>query len=82
MNNAIKSKHDDKLRAAIKQVLRADVRIEATVDPKQAKAVATKKEVAESGDAAPDDEAVTKRSALDMVTNMLGAQVIGESPRE
>ena len=82
MNNAVKSKHDEKLRAAIKQVLRADVRIEATVDPKQAKAVATKKEVAESGDAAPDDEAVTKRSALDMVTNMLGAQVIGESPRE
>ena len=82
MNNAIKSKHDEKLRAAIKEVLRADVKIEAMLDQKQAKKTAVKKEVAEAGEAAPDDDAVTKRSALDMVTNMLGAQVISESPRE
>lgn len=82
MNNAVNSKHDDKLRAAIKEVLRADVKIEATVDPKHAKQVSAKKDVTESGDAAPDDEAVTKRSALDMVTNMLGGQVISESARE
>lgn len=82
MANAVKSKHDDKLRAAIKEVLHADVKVEATVDPKQAKKVAVKKEVADAGEAAPDDDAVTKRSALDMVTNMLGAQVISESPRE
>jgi len=82
MNNAIKSKHDEKLRKVIKDILRADVQIEALVDEKQAKKVAAKKDVTDAGEAAPDDAAVTKRSALDMVTNMLGAQVIGESPRE
>ena len=82
MNNATKSKHDEKLREAIKKVLNADVRIEATVDPKVAKKPAAKKEVVDAGEASPDDEAVTKRSALDMVTNMLGAEIISESPRE
>ena len=81
MANAVKSKHHEKLAAAIKEVLRADVIIEPTVDSKQAKKVAAKKDVSEAGEASPDDEAVTKRSALDMVTNMLGAQVISESPR-
>ncbi|MFM1819599.1 MAG: hypothetical protein RIS61_1197 [Actinomycetota bacterium] len=81
MANAVKSKHHEKLAAAIKEVLRADVIVEPTVDAKQAKKVAAKKEVSEAGEASPDDEAVTKRSALDMVTNMLGAQVISESPR-
>ena len=60
----------------------ADVRIEGTVDPKQAKTPAAKKEVIEAGEASPDDEVVTKRSALDMVTNMLGAEIISERPRE
>ena len=82
MNNAAKSKHDEKLRDAIKKVLNVDVRIEATVDPKVAKKPAAKKEVVDAGEASPDDEAVTKRSALDMVTNMLGAEIISESPRE
>ncbi len=82
MNNAIKSKHDEKLRDAIKKVLNADVRIEGTVDPKQAKTPAAKKEVVDAGEASPDDEVVSKRSALDMVTNMLGAEIISESPRE
>ena len=82
MNNAIKSKHDEKLRDAIKKVLNADVRIEGTVDPKQAKTPVAKKEVVDAGEASPDDEVVTKRSALDMVTNMLGAEIISESPRE
>ena len=81
MANAVKSKHHEKLAAAIKEVLRADVIVEPTVDAKQAKKVAAKKDVSEAGEASPDDEAVTKRSALDMVTNMLGAQVISESPR-
>ncbi|MEN9741256.1 MAG: hypothetical protein RIR66_212, partial [Actinomycetota bacterium] len=81
MANAMKSKHHEKLAAAIKEVLRADVIVEPTVDAKQAKKVAAKKDVSEAGEASPDDEAVTKRSALDMVTNMLGAQVISESPR-
>lgn len=82
MNNSIKSKHDEKLRDAIKKVLNADVRVEGTVDPKHAKSPAAKKEVADAGEASPDDEAVTKRSALDMVTNMLGAEIISESPRQ
>ena len=81
MANAVKSKHHEKLASAIKEVLRADVIVEPTVDAKQAKKVAAKKDVSEAGEASPDDEAVTKRSALDMVTNMLGAQVISESPR-
>ena len=81
MANAVKSKHHEKLAAAIKEVLRADVIVEPTVDAKQAKKVAAKKDVSEAGEASPDDEALTKRSALDMVTNMLGAQVISESPR-
>ncbi len=82
MNNSIKSKHDEKLRDAIKKVLKVDVRVEGTVDPKQATKPVTKKEAVDAGEAAPDDESVTKRSALDMVTNMLGAEIISESPRE
>ena len=82
MNNAIKSKHDEKLRKVIKDILRADVQIEALVDEQQAKKLAAKKDLSDAGDAAPDDDEVTKRSAIDMVTNMLGAQVISESPRE
>lgn len=82
MNNAVKSKHDEKLRDAIKKVLNVDVRVEATVDPKQASKPVAKKEVVDAGEAAPDDEPVTKRSALDMVTNMLGAEIISERPRE
>ena len=81
MANTQKSKHHEKLAAAIKEVLKADVIVEPMVDEKQAKRVASKKDVTDSGEASPDDENVTKRSALDMVTNMLGAQVISESPR-
>lgn len=81
--NATKSKHDEVLAGVIKDIFGADVRIEGTVDPSSTKkAPAKAKEVVELGDAAPDDDAVSKRSAIDMVTNMLGAEVISESPRQ
>jgi len=83
MNNAIKSGHDDRLQLIIMRLLHTKVMIEPMVDPNRAITPKAKKaDVVDSGDAAPDDEVMPTRSALDMVTNALGGSIIGESPRD
>lgn len=83
MNNAIKSGHDDRLQLIIMRLLHTKVTIEPMVDPNRAITPKVKKaDVVDSGDAAPDDEVMPTRSALDMVTNALGGSIIGESPRD
>lgn len=89
MQGALKGGHDERLRAAIATVLGADVRIELTVDADRAMAkptaVAAANDMAEAtdlGDASPDDANVPTRTVIDMVTNIMGGQVISESPRE
>lgn len=83
MNNAIKSGHDDRLQLIIMRLLHTKVTIEPMVDPNRAITPKAKKaDVVDSGDAAPDDEVMPTRSALDMVTNALGGSIIGESPRD
>jgi hypothetical protein len=89
MQGALKGGHDERLRAAIATVLGADVRIELTVDADRATAkpttTATANDMAEAidlGDASPDDANVPTRAVIDMVTNIMGGQVISESPRE
>jgi hypothetical protein len=89
MQGALKGGHDERLRAAIATVLGADVRIELTVDADRAMAkptaMAAANDMAEATDlgvASPDDAKVPTRAVIDMVTNIMGGQVISESPRE
>jgi len=89
MQGALKGGHDERLRAAIATVLGADVRIELTVDADRAMAkptaMAAANDIAEAtdlGDASPDDANVPTHAVIDMVTNIMGGQVISESPRE
>jgi DNA polymerase-3 subunit gamma/tau len=89
MQGAIKGGHDELLRTAIATVLGADVRIELTVDSARATAKpaasAPDIEIADAtdvGDASPDDANVPTHAVIDMVTNIMGGQVISESPRE
>ncbi len=75
--------HDLRLATAVLEVLKAEVRIEFVLDGTRA----TVKEIimeesTDSGDASPDDESIPERSAIDMVTNIMGGKIIGESPRE
>ena len=89
MQGAIKGGHDELLRTAIATVLGADVRIELTVDSARATAKpavgAPANDIADAtdvGDASPDDANVPTHAVIDMVTNIMGGQVISESPRE
>jgi len=75
--------HDLRLAAAVLEVLKAEVRIEFVLDGTRA----TVKEIimeesTDSGHASPDDESIPERSAIDMVTNIMGGKIIGESSRE
>ena len=75
--------HDLRLAAAVMSVLKAEVRIEFVLDGTRA----TVKEIimeesTDSGHASPDDESIPERSAIDMVTNIMGGKIISESPRE
>jgi DNA polymerase-3 subunit gamma/tau len=89
MQGAIKGGHDELLRTAIATVLGADVRIELTVDSARATAKpavgAPANDIADAtdvGDASPDDANVPTHAVIDMVTNIMGGQVISESPRD
>jgi len=89
MQGAIKGGHDELLRTAVATVLGADVRIELTVDSARATAKPVNGPVAseiadaiDPGDASPDDANVPTHAVIDMVTNIMGGQVISESPRE
>lgn len=75
--------HDLRLAAAVLEVLKAEVRIEFVLDGNRA----TVKEIimeesTDSGHASPDDESIPERSAIDMVTNIMGGKIISESSRE
>jgi hypothetical protein len=54
------------------------------MDPGAARAgsAAAARDIVDTGDADPDDAAMTSRSAMDMVTEALGGKVISETPRE
>jgi DNA polymerase-3 subunit gamma/tau len=89
MQGALKGGHDERLRTAIATVLGADVRIELTVDSARATAKAVvgtpASDIADAtdvGDASPDDANVPTHAVIDMVTNIMGGQVISESPRD
>ena len=89
MKNLTASGHDDRLRLAIKNVMNVDVRIDPIVDssktaaPKaKSKAAAKPVEEFDRGNASPDDEDVASRSAIDLIANALGGQVISESTHE
>jgi hypothetical protein len=89
MQGALKGGHDERLRAAIATVLGSDLRIELTVDsaraatkPPAASAASEIAEAIDPGDASPDDANVPTHAVIDMVTNIMGGQVISESPRE
>jgi hypothetical protein len=60
------------------------VRIDPIMDPGAARAgsAAAARDIVDTGDADPDDAAMTSRSAMDMVTEALGGKVISETPRE
>ncbi|CAB4342500.1 MAG: DNA polymerase III subunit gamma and tau [Actinobacteria bacterium] len=83
LTNAQTSGHIDRLAAAISQVMGTQVRVDAMVDAGATQVAATKKnEGVERGEASPDDETLSQKSALQMVTEAFGAKVINESPRE
>jgi DNA polymerase III subunit gamma/tau len=69
--------HDERLRQALIDVLKVDVRAELMLDPGRAKATsASSSQAAEQGDAHEDDETVANRAGVDVVTGMLGGTVI------
>jgi hypothetical protein len=89
MKNLTASGHDDRLRLAIKNVMNVDVRIDAIVDSSKtvvskakSKTAAKPVEEFDQGNASPDDEDVASRSAIDLIANALGGQVISESTHE
>lgn len=83
LTNAQTSGHIDRLAAAISEVMGTQVRVDAMVDAGATQvATAKKNETIERGDASPDDETLSQKSALQMVTEAFGAKVINESPRE
>ena len=80
VQGAVKNGHDAFLRQAIEQVLGVQVKLELQVDAQATKQVQQNSDVADVGDADPDDENVTPQSAVDVVTQMLGGKVIDPGP--
>jgi DNA polymerase III subunit gamma/tau len=69
--------HDERLRQALIDVLKIDVRAELMLDPGRAKPTsAASSPAAEQGDAHEDDENVASRAGVHVVTGMLGGTVI------
>jgi hypothetical protein len=80
--NAQGGGHLERLAGVLADTFKTTVRVDGMVDPSAAAATARRSAGdVDTGDAAPDDEAVTTKSALDMVTDALGGTVISESPR-
>jgi hypothetical protein len=80
--NAQSGGHTDRLAVMLQQTYRVAVRLDAVLDPGATQASASHRaEAVDSGDASPDDEVLTAKSALDLVTETLGAKVVAENPR-
>lgn len=82
LSNAQSGGHVERLAAILHQLFHATVRVDAVLDPGASQAAAAKRQdVPDSGDASPDDESLSTKSALDLVTEALGAKVVAENPR-
>lgn len=68
--------HDERLRQAMLDVLRADLRIDMVFDPDRASRSTTPKALAETQGASDDDETVTTKKGVALVTDMLGGTVV------
>lgn len=80
VQGAVKNGHDVYLRQAIEQVVGVPLKLELQVDAQVTKQAKPDADVADSGDADPDDENVTPQSAVDMVTEILGGKIIDQGP--
>ena len=67
---------DERLRQAILDVLRADFKIDILLDPERATRTTTPKVLAETQGASDDDETVTTKKGVALVTDMLGGTIV------
>jgi hypothetical protein len=82
LSNAQSGGHVERLTGVVQQIFGAAVRIDAVLDPGATQVAVTRRvDTTDSGDASPDDEVMTTKSALDLVTETLGAKVVAENPR-
>ena len=85
LSNVIGGQHMERITAAVATIFGVQVRIDPVLDPGAAKVggnAAAARDAVDTGDADPEDAAMTSRSAMDMVTEALGGRVISETPRE
>lgn len=80
VGNVKASRHDERLRQAILDVLRTDVRVDVILAPDRAVGVSSPTEVSPVADDVPsvDDDDVNDATGVDLIMRELGATQIGE----
>lgn len=68
--------HDERLRQAMLDVLRADLRVDMMLDPDRAKGSVAAKATAETQGASMEDDTVTTKQGVALVTDMLGGTIV------